>query len=120
VPGSFLFQMRRGRRTDSWQPPCLEIGTLLPAGHVSRFSAALPWLMPEDLPYFLSCFAAGLCCHSLEEAEIIDRLSRFVTDTEFYASAVQAALDQELNLAVFRRCFTALIAIAEDELLPLN
>ena len=72
---------------------------------------------------FLNRFPAGLCCHSLEETEIINRLSRFITDTGFYASAAQAtqaALDQELNLAIFRQRFAALIGIAEGELLPLN
>ena len=79
---------------------------------------------PEDSSpaRFFRRFPVGLCCHSLEAVDIIESLRRFVTDREFYASATQAgqaALDQELDLRVFRRRFAALIAIEEDELLPL-
>ena len=67
-------------------------------------------------------FPVGLCCHSLEGAEIIESLRRFITDREFYAAATRAgqvAMDQELNLRVFRQRFATLIGIEEDELLPL-
>lgn len=71
---------------------------------------------------FLRRFPAGLCCHSLDHTKIIDSLRRFITDKEFYASATQAgqlALDQELNLHVFRRRFATLLGIEETDLLPM-
>jgi len=71
---------------------------------------------------FFRRFPVGLCCHSLEEAEIVESLRRFVTDREFYAAAGQAAqmaIDQELDLRIFRRRFATLIGIQEDELVPL-
>ena len=80
---------------------------------------------PEDSSpaRFFHRFPVGLCCHSLEEPEIIKSLKRFITDREFYALAArtsQAALDQELNLQVFRRRFAALMGIAEDELVSFD
>jgi hypothetical protein len=68
---------------------------------------------------FFSRFPVGLCCHSLEEGEIVKALRRFVTDKEFYALAAQAgqvAFDTEINLHVFRRQFASLIGIAEEQL----
>lgn len=79
---------------------------------------------PEDSSptRFFRRFPVGLCCHSLEESDIIESLSRFVTDRDFYASAArqtQVAVEQELNLRVLLRRFAALIGTSEAELLPL-
>ena len=78
---------------------------------------------PEDSSpaHFLRRFPAGLCCHSLDQSEIIESLRRFAADPEFYASAAQAgqrALDEELDLQVFLRRFAMLVGIEEGELLP--
>ena len=67
---------------------------------------------------FLQRFPVGLCCHSLDKSEIIAILRRFVVDREFYASAAQqtqTAVDEELNLTVFRRRFAAFIGISENQ-----
>ena len=95
------------------------LATYLAAGRPVLFHG------PEDSSpaRFLRRFPAGLCCHSLEEAKIIDSLRRLIIDREFYAlatQACQAAREQELDLRVFRRRFAALIGIEEDELLPLT
>jgi hypothetical protein len=71
---------------------------------------------------FFRRFPVGLCCHSLEEGEIVKTIRRFITDREFYALAAQAcqiAFDTEINLRVFRRRFANLIGIAEEQLLPM-
>jgi len=69
---------------------------------------------------FFKRFPVGLCCHSLEEEEIVKAIRRFITDKEFYALAAQAgqvAFDTEINLHVFRRRFASLIGITEEQLL---
>lgn len=71
---------------------------------------------------FFQRFPVGICCHSLNESDIIESLSRFVNDQDFYASAArqtQIAVDQELNLRVFLKRFASLIGISEAELLPI-
>ena len=77
---------------------------------------------PEDSSpaNFIKKFPVGLCCHSLEESEIIRCLERFITDKDFYASATEAgqrALNQELNLDIFLSHFTELIGISKEKLL---
>jgi hypothetical protein len=72
---------------------------------------------------FFRKFPVGLCCHSLEESEIIRCLERFITDKDFYASATEAghrALTQELNLDIFLSHFAELIGISREKLLYLN
>jgi hypothetical protein len=80
---------------------------------------------PEDSSpaHFLRRFPAGLSCHSLESSVIIENLRRLVVDRELYANATQAgqsALNEELNLQVFRQRFAALIGIDESELIPMG
>jgi hypothetical protein len=77
---------------------------------------------PEDSSpaRFFHRFPVGVCCHSLEESQIIESLMRLALDHGFYASATQAgqlALDEELSLSIFLRRFSRLIDINEDELL---
>ena len=96
-----------------------KLATFLAAGRPVFFHG------PEDSSpaRFFRRFPAGLCCHSLEETEIINSLRRFITDTKFYAGAAQAcqaACEQQLNRHIFRQRFAALMGISEDELLPLN
>jgi hypothetical protein len=71
---------------------------------------------------FFRRFPVGLCCHSLEEGEIVKAIRRFIADREFYALAAQAcqvAFDTGINLRIFRRRFANLIGIAEEQLLPM-
>ncbi len=96
-----------------------KLATYLAAGRPVLFHG------PEDSSpaHFIRRFSAGLCCHSLHTTEIIECLRKFIIDKEFYANATQAgqqALDQELNLRVFRRRFASLIGIEENDLLPLT
>lgn len=95
-----------------------KITTYLAAGRPILFHG------PEDSSpvRFLRRFPAGICCHSLDESEIIRSLSRFVNDPSFYASAAQAgraALKEELSLSIFRRRFADFIGIREEELLSM-
>lgn len=80
---------------------------------------------PEDssASRFFRRFPVGLCCHSLDESEIVESLRRFIVDRELCANAAvaaQAALDEELDLRVFLRRFAELIGIGEGELLPVE
>jgi glycosyltransferase involved in cell wall biosynthesis len=80
---------------------------------------------PEDSSpaYFFKKYPVGLCCHSLDEASIIECLQKFATDREFYAMATlagQVALRQEFDLRIFLSRFAELIGIEEIELSPLN
>lgn len=72
---------------------------------------------------FFRRFPVGLCCHSLDKEVIIETLTRFIIDQDFYvstAAAIQQGLDQELDLCVFRRRFAELIGIEENELIPVE
>ncbi len=80
---------------------------------------------PEDssVTRFLRRFPVGVGCNSLDAADIVDSLRRFIVDPEFYARAVDAgqeALDKELGLHVFRERFARLIGVDDGELLPLK
>jgi len=102
----------------------LSVRLCFPTKLATYLAAGRPVLYhgPEDSSpaQFLRRFPAGLCCHSLEESQIIESLRRLATDRELYTLAVQAgqmALDEELDLRVFLRRFAALIGIEEGELL---
>jgi hypothetical protein len=104
----------------------LSVRVCFPNKLTAYLAAGRPVLFhgPEDSSpaRFFRRFPVGLCCHSLEESEIIESLRRFITDREFYAAATQAgqvALDQELDLRVFRQRFATLIGVDEGALLPL-
>lgn len=69
---------------------------------------------------FLKRFPAGVCCHSLKPGEIIEALSKLISDPEFYSrAAVQSkiAAETELNLTVFLKSFAYLIGVEFDQLL---
>jgi hypothetical protein len=70
---------------------------------------------------FFEHYPVAACAHSLDEREIISALQRVTTDTTFYhrtSAAINAALDEELSIDVFRRRFAALLGITEQDLLP--
>lgn len=70
---------------------------------------------------FFERYPVGLCVHSLDEDEMIAALERVATDRAFYqhsATAIEAALDEELNTDVFRARFAELIGIDKNDLLP--
>ncbi len=95
-----------------------KLATYLAAGRPVFFHG------PEDSSpaKFFRRFPVGLCCHSLEESDIIECLRRFAIDREFYTMATaagRAALEQELNLRVFLQQFAKLIGIEENQLLPM-
>ena len=95
-----------------------KLATYLAAGRPVFFHG------PEDSSpaHFFRRFPVGLCCHSMEESDIIECLRRFAIDREFYAMATaagRAALDQELNLHVFLRQFAKLIGVTKNQLLPI-
>jgi hypothetical protein len=105
----------------------LSVRLCFPSKLTTYLAAGRPVLFhgPKDSSpaHFFSRFPVGLCCHSLEEPEIIESLRRFIIDRKFYALATQAgqaALDQELDLRVFRRRFATLIGIEEEELFSLS
>lgn len=108
------------------EPHSLAVRLCFPGKLPTYLAAGRPVLFhgPQDSSpaRFFHRFPVGICCHSLEESEIISSLRRFATDREFYALATQAgqtALDEELGLHVLRRHFAALIGIEESQLLPL-
>ena len=95
-----------------------KLATYLAAGRPVFFHG------PEDSSpaHFFRRFPVGLCCHSMEEPDIIECLRRFASDREFYATATaagKAALEQELSLHVFLRQFAMLIGVATNQLLPI-
>ncbi len=72
---------------------------------------------------FFKDYPVGLCCHSLETADILTTLSRLVTDTALrnsIAEARQAALENALGLEVMLRQFATLLGIDRSELLPMG
>ena len=104
----------------------LSVRLCFPNKMTAYLAAGRPVLFhgPEDssAARFIRRYPVGLCCHSLKESEIIDSLTRFIRDKELYAScarASQVALDEELDLRVFRRRFAKLIGIEEGDLVSL-
>ena len=104
----------------------LAVRLAFPGKLTTYLAAGRPVLFhgPEDSTptRFFRRFPVGLCCHSLDETEIIQCLYRFATDGEFYARATaagQEALDQELDLRVFLQRFAELIGVERAQLLPL-
>lgn len=70
---------------------------------------------------FFGRFPAAICCHSLEEAAILDSLTELISNEGLHArmiAAGQEALDKELNKDDFLRRFAALIGTEAHELLP--
>lgn len=68
---------------------------------------------------FMKRYPVGMCCHSLERADIIDCLRRFIIDPELFESAViygQIALREELNQKNFLNRFAELIGVGESYL----
>jgi len=88
-------------------------------------AAGIPVLFhgPEDssVARFFRRYPAGVCCHSLDEGQIVASLERLASDGHLYTAAVaagQAALDQELNITVFLNRFATLLGIDRRALLP--
>ena len=72
-------------------------------------------------PRFFEHYPVAVCAHSLDESEIIAALQRVATDRASYhraGAAIDAAIDEELNINIFRRRFAELIGISEHDLLP--
>ncbi len=72
-------------------------------------------------PRFFERYPVAVCAHSLNEGEIIAALERIATDSAFCrraGAAIEAALDEELSMNVFRKRFAALLGISEHDLLP--
>lgn len=72
-------------------------------------------------PRFFERYPVAVCAHSLDEGEIIAALKRVATDRVFYrraGAAIEAALDEELSMSVFRERFAELIGVSEQDLLP--
>jgi len=72
---------------------------------------------------FIERYPAGLCCHSLQESDIVHTLERFVTEPGLYQAAAlagQEALDKEFDLSIFLRRFAYLMGVDESELLPID
>ena len=108
-----------------WLDEAYKIGTRLcfPNKISSYMASGRPIFVhaPKDSSpvRFANRFGVGLCCHTYGEREVIDTLSRFVTDTTLYqqmAKATQNALDEELDLDIFLRRFAYLMGISENDL----
>ncbi len=70
---------------------------------------------------FFQRYPVAQCCHSMERDEILKTIRRFMVDKDFWARAAianQAALNEELDLSVFRERFADLIGISKECLEP--
>lgn len=70
---------------------------------------------------FFERYPVAACAHSLDPPEIINALERVATDGAFcrrVGVAIDAALDEELSMDVFRQRFAALLGVSDQELRP--
>jgi len=69
---------------------------------------------------FMARFPAGVCCHSLDEAEIVGCLKQLAGDDLFYRQAINAAAEamkEELSTEVFLNRFATMIGIEACQLI---
>ncbi|EAU54522.1 hypothetical protein [Mariprofundus ferrooxydans] len=69
---------------------------------------------------FMARFPAGVCCHSLDAAAIVDCLKQLACDEQFYRQAVDAAAEavqEELSTEVFLTRFATMIGIEASHLI---
>lgn len=64
--------------------------------------------------HFLDRYPAGIACHSNNAEDLRRTLGRFIHEPDIHAraaTAIRAALDEELNVRVFRSRFAAMVGI---------
>jgi hypothetical protein len=70
---------------------------------------------------FFERYPVAVRAHSWDERDILSALERIATDSDFHRwarAAIDAALNEELSIDVFRQRFAALLGITEQDLRP--